>query len=89
MNMRLRVSAVALPIEIGELDANLARIRGVLDSMEAAGPHLIVFPELATSGYVFTDAEEARGLSMRADDPEARVAGGWCFGRRRSGRRIL
>jgi 5-aminopentanamidase len=68
MNMRLRVSAVALPIEIGELDANLARIRDVLDSMEVAGPHLIVFPELATSGYLFNDAEEARALSMRADD---------------------
>jgi predicted amidohydrolase len=67
--MRLRVSAVALPIEIGELDANVARIRDVLDGMEAAGPHLIVFPELATSGYLFRDADEARGLSMRADDP--------------------
>jgi predicted amidohydrolase len=69
MTMRLRVSSVALPIEIGELDANLARIRGVLDSMDAAGPHLIVFPELATSGYVFSDVTEARALSMRADDP--------------------
>jgi predicted amidohydrolase len=68
MTMRLRVSAVALPIEIGQLDANLARIRGVLDAMESAGTHLIVFPELATSGYVFRDADEARGLSMRVDD---------------------
>lgn len=69
MTVRLRASAVALPIEIGELDANLARISDVLDSAEAVGPHLIVFPELATSGYVFRDGDEARGLSMRADDP--------------------
>ena len=67
--MRLRVSAVALAIEIGELDANLARIRDLLAATETAGPHLIVFPELTTSGYVFRGADEARGLSMRVDDP--------------------
>ena len=28
-----------------------------------------MLPELATSGYVFADAAEARSLAMRADDP--------------------
>jgi predicted amidohydrolase len=69
MNTRMRATAVALPIEIGDLDANLARIREVLDAMEADGPHLVVLPELATSGYVFRDAAEARTLAMRSDDP--------------------
>jgi predicted amidohydrolase len=68
MNTRMRVSAVALPIEIGELDTNLTRIRDAIDATESDGAHLVVFPELATSGYVFDDATEARALSMRADD---------------------
>src|SRR4051812_39021138 len=69
MSMRMRASAVALNIEFGELAGNVARIRGMLDATGECGSHLIVFPELATSGYVFADAEEARALSMRADDP--------------------
>jgi 5-aminopentanamidase len=63
----LRVSAVALPIEFGDLDANLAAIRVVLDR-STPGPHLLVMTELATSGYVFADAAEARAVSLRADD---------------------
>lgn len=64
---RLRVSAVSLAVEFGALDANLAAIGDALDGDEP-GPHLIVLPELATSGYVFADADEARSLALRADD---------------------
>lgn len=64
----VRVSAVALPIEIGDVAANLAALREALTRAEP-GPHLIVFTELATSGYVFADIDEARELSLEADDP--------------------
>lgn len=64
----VRASAVAIPIEFGNLAANLAAIRAALTRAEA-GPHLIVFTELATSGYVFTDDNEARSLALSADDP--------------------
>lgn len=69
MSTGMRVAAVALPIEIGETGANLARIREILDGTEVGDAHLVVFPELATSGYVFSDADEARALALSVDDP--------------------
>lgn len=63
-----QLSAVAIPIEIGNLAANLAAIRAALTRSES-GRHLIVLTELATSGYVFTDVDEARSLALGADDP--------------------
>ncbi|WP_319446581.1 MULTISPECIES: nitrilase-related carbon-nitrogen hydrolase [unclassified Mycobacterium] len=64
----IRVSAISLAIEFGCVEANLAAIRTALTRAER-GAHLIVLPELATSGYVFTDAAEARSFALRADDP--------------------
>ncbi|CAM3494961.1 carbon-nitrogen hydrolase [Mycobacterium frederiksbergense] len=64
----LRVSSVALPIEFGDEASNFAAAQAALQRSEP-GPHLIVLPELATSGYVFHDIDEARGLSMTVDDP--------------------
>lgn len=68
MNRKLRVSAVTPDIVIGDLDGNLARLHNALRAIEWTGPYLAVLPELATSGYVFTDIDEARALSLRADD---------------------
>ncbi|MDZ7882175.1 MAG: nitrilase-related carbon-nitrogen hydrolase [Mycobacterium sp.] len=64
----LRVSSIALPIEFGDEERNFAAARAALQRSES-GPHLIVLPELATSGYVFNDVDEARSLSMSAEDP--------------------
>ncbi|MCV7290458.1 carbon-nitrogen hydrolase [Mycolicibacterium wolinskyi] len=68
MRRQLRVSAVTPDIIIGDLDGNLARVRDVLRATNSSDPHLVVFPELMTSGYVFTDVDEARTLALRADD---------------------
>ena len=68
MTTGLRVAAVPVEIEIGDLAGNLARIGDALGGFDAAGPQLLVLPELATSGYVFIDAAEARSLALRADD---------------------
>lgn len=77
MSRRLRVSAVPVEISIGDLDGNLrairtaletSRTRGAESAPEQTGPHLVVLPELATSGYVFADRAEAWSLSLRADD---------------------
>lgn len=71
----LRVSSVALPIEFGDEKANFAAMSAVLRRCEP-GPHLIVLPELATSGYVFHDMDEARSLSMTVDDPRLTALAG-------------
>ncbi|MDV3129827.1 carbon-nitrogen hydrolase [Mycobacterium sp. 21AC1] len=68
MSRTIRVSAVTPEIRIGDLDGNLARVRAALCAIEQCGPQLVVLPELATSGYVFADADEARSLALRADD---------------------
>lgn len=68
VNRKLRVSAVTPDVVIGDLDGNLARVRDALRAIEWTRPHLAVLPELATSGYVFTDAAEARSLALRAGD---------------------
>ncbi len=64
----LTVAAVSPTIRIGDLDGNLARIvRGIQDAA-GCGAGLIVFPELATSGYVFADRAEAESLALTRDD---------------------
>lgn len=62
------VAAVSPKIVFGDIERNLDSI--VTAAVEAAhrGAELIVAPELATSGYVFNDAAEARDLALRSDD---------------------
>lgn len=64
----LDVAAVELDIRVGDIDHNVECIRDGVARGVAAGARLIVLPELATSGYVFEDACEARSLALTADD---------------------
>lgn len=69
MTKTLRVAALEVDIRLGDVDANLARIRAAIERAAAAGARLIVLPELATSGYAFTDVAEATDASLTRDDP--------------------
>ncbi|HEX5857220.1 MAG TPA: nitrilase-related carbon-nitrogen hydrolase [Microbacterium sp.] len=69
MSRSVRVAAVSPEIRIGDLEGNLARVRDALADAAARGAQLIVLPELATSGYVFRDGEEALTSSLSRDDP--------------------
>lgn len=68
MNRELRVAACSPDIRVGELADNLDRLRDAMTDAAAAGAQLIVLPELATSGYVFDDAGEARSAALTRDD---------------------
>ncbi|MHA0288998.1 nitrilase-related carbon-nitrogen hydrolase [Mycobacterium sp. C3-094] len=68
MTTQLRVSAVPVDVTIGDVDGNLARIRAAVAAVGRRGPHLVVLPELATSGYVFADRDEARACALTAGD---------------------
>lgn len=62
-----RVAAVQLAPVVGDLAANAATVQAAL----AAVPDdvdVVVLPELATSGYVFRDAAEARASAVPATD---------------------
>src|SRR5215204_5253269 len=69
MTRTLRVAATSPEIRLGEVAGNLQRIRGALEDAAAQDAQLIVVPELATSGYVFTDRSEAAEASLTRDHP--------------------
>lgn len=54
---------------LGEPEANLRRVLEAVTTAADRGAQVVVLPELATSGYVFTDAVEARRYGERADGP--------------------
>ena len=69
MTRSLRVAATSPEIILGEVDGNLERIRAALQAGSEGGAQLIVVPELATCGYMFTDRSEATEASVTCDDP--------------------
>lgn len=69
------VAAGPVDVVLGDIDGNLRRIEETAATRFDAGAHIVVLPELATSGYVFSSSEEARAASIRATDPRlARLA---------------
>lgn len=64
----IRAIALSPEVVLGDVDGNLERIRDAVTAAAARGAQLIVLPELATSGYVFSDREEAGRAAMDADD---------------------
>src|SRR5262245_8678243 len=65
------VAVSQLAITIGEPEANRAAAAAAVTEAARRGAKIVVLPELTPSGYVFTDAAEARGLGEPADGPTA------------------
>jgi predicted amidohydrolase len=63
------VACCQLAPRIGEVDVNRARTCDAIGHAAQSGANIVVVPELALSGYVFDDAEEARGLAEPIDGP--------------------
>jgi predicted amidohydrolase len=70
----VRVACCQIHITVGDADGNRVRVRRAVEAAAAAGARIVVVPELANSGYVFTDAAEARSLAEPADGP---TVSGW------------
>lgn len=60
------VAVAQLALTVGELDANRQAGRAAIAEAAGAGARLVVLPELSDSGYVFSDASEARSLASPA-----------------------
>src|SRR5215475_9228284 len=60
------VAVCQLELAVGEQEANRAAATAAVAEAAARGARLVVLPELCDSGYVFTDAQEARGLAEPA-----------------------
>jgi N-carbamoylputrescine amidase len=63
----VRVALGQIDSSLGEVDANLARMRELTDEANSRQADLIVFPELATHGYWL--GEIPASLSLTAGDP--------------------
>lgn len=68
------VAAVQLDPVVGDAARNRRTVVDGIAEAFAGGASIVVVPELSTSGYVFRDREEARGLAIRPDDD---VFGEW------------
>jgi predicted amidohydrolase len=72
----IEVACCQLAPVVGRFEENVERVRTAVAEAVSAGAQLVVVPELATSGYVFQSADEARASAISADGP---VLAGWCF----------
>jgi predicted amidohydrolase len=65
-----RIACCQIAPTIADLDANSALIEAQIVAAVAAGADVIVLPELATSGYMLADADEARSVALTPTSPE-------------------
>jgi predicted amidohydrolase len=56
---QVKVAAAQMDPKLGKLDANLDKVVSMIDRAAANDVKLVVFPECALTGYMFTSAEEA------------------------------
>jgi predicted amidohydrolase len=63
----VRVAACQLGLRIGETAHNRAAARDAIGIAAGQGARVVVLPELAASGYVFSGAAEARSLRSTAE----------------------
>jgi 5-aminopentanamidase len=86
----VKVACQQIAPAVGDLERNRRLTSDAIGAAVAAGAQVVVLPELATSGYVFESAEEARSCAEPADGPTLRswsreaargnavVVGGFC-----------
>lgn len=71
----MRIALAQFDPALGEVDANLARMRELADEAAGRGADLIVFPELAAHGYWLGGIPEPRSISA-SDGRLAALTGG-------------
>ena len=64
-----RVICEQLSPQVGDLEGNERLVVDAVARSIAAGADVVILPELATSGYVFDSADEARSVSLGREDP--------------------
>jgi len=67
--MPTRVTCCQLPLRIGDTAGNQATARAAIEQAARDGTQVVVLPELASSGYVFTDRAELASLAEPRDGP--------------------
>jgi predicted amidohydrolase len=70
MSMPVKVAVAQSPVSLGDVVENLATCEWLMRSAAARGAELLILPECALTGYVFTDLASARRASLHVDGPE-------------------
>lgn len=76
-----RVACVQMEPRVGQRESNVARSVAFIEQAAAAGAQLVVLPELTSSGYVFSNREEA--FSMAEPVPDGPSVQAWMEAARR------
>jgi NAD+ synthase (glutamine-hydrolysing) len=71
----VRIALAQINPTVGDFSGNLVRITQYYERAASAGADLIVFPELATSGYPPADLLEKTSFVRRAEDSLQQIAG--------------
>jgi predicted amidohydrolase len=66
----VRIACCQIDPRLGDLSANADTIEARIREAVKVGADIIVLPELATSGYMFADADEARAAALAPTDPD-------------------
>ena len=64
-----RIACMQLSPALGDVSANLEISAAAIAEAVTAGAQIVLLPELITSGYMFSDADEARAAALPAADP--------------------
>ena len=67
--MKFKLALVQFAPRLGDLDANLARILDLIDQARAQHADLVIFPELALTGYYLKDLVTNVAVRPDAGDP--------------------
>ena len=73
--MSARIACCQIAPDVGEPGRNEALALNAIDEAITGGAQVVVLPELATSGYVFRSAEEARAAAVPANGELLRRVG--------------
>lgn len=67
--MTTRVACAQIPLSIGDTAGNSTSCSAAIEEAARDGAHIVVLPELASSGYVFADRAELSSLAETRDGP--------------------
>ena len=68
-NARVRVAALQFEPVHGDVDANLNLARDLLLANDGPKPAIVVFPEMALTGYIWSSADEILPHAVKCGDP--------------------